>query len=298
MATTQTVQVAHLNANVGYAIAGGALDPSRPTCALVTALCTTAADFYAAQLASEQLAAAAANIVALEPLGHGATTCDDEDNFTAWDQARVALQALEALGVEKFCLAGTSQGGWIVVRMALLAPEKVQGLVLVSTSMDCESADSRSKGCWDPIAFAGPHLKRWTSDVATPGFVAADDFILPTLGLVLGSAITAEATEFWTQIMRRVYSGDSGRHRLKAALIAVVERDGLLLRIDQVKCPIHWLHGVNDPVFSATLAKENIKMFTGSPEAKIDIIDSDSHFLVATHGKEIDQAILDIMTKV
>jgi microsomal epoxide hydrolase len=37
----------------------------------------------------------------------------------------MALQVMEAQGVKKAFVLGTSQGGWIVVRMALLAPEKV-----------------------------------------------------------------------------------------------------------------------------------------------------------------------------
>jgi homoserine acetyltransferase len=32
---------------------------------------------------------------------------------------------MEKLGIEKAFVLGTSQGGWITVRMALLAPEKV-----------------------------------------------------------------------------------------------------------------------------------------------------------------------------
>lgn len=36
------------------------------------------------------------------------------------------LQVLEALGIAgKIFVLGTSQGGWICIRMALLAPDKV-----------------------------------------------------------------------------------------------------------------------------------------------------------------------------
>lgn len=123
MAAKQTVQVPHLDAKVGYAIAnGGKLDPSKPTCVLINALCT-AAEFYAEHFANDKLTAAA-NLVVIEALGHGATVCNQE-HFTAWDTALVALQAMEALGIEKACLAGASQAGWIITRMALLAPEKV-----------------------------------------------------------------------------------------------------------------------------------------------------------------------------
>lgn len=37
----------------------------------------------------------------------------------------MALQVLEKLGIQKAFGMGTSQGGWIVVQMALLAPEVV-----------------------------------------------------------------------------------------------------------------------------------------------------------------------------
>ena len=37
----------------------------------------------------------------------------------------MALQVMEALGIDKAFALGTSQGGWIVARMALLAPERV-----------------------------------------------------------------------------------------------------------------------------------------------------------------------------
>jgi microsomal epoxide hydrolase len=35
------------------------------------------------------------------------------------------LQVLEKLGIKKAYALGTSQGGWIVTRMALLAPDVV-----------------------------------------------------------------------------------------------------------------------------------------------------------------------------
>lgn len=48
------------------------------------------------------------------------------ENFTYWDTAIMNLQVLDALGIRgKIFVLGTSQGGWITVRMALLAPERV-----------------------------------------------------------------------------------------------------------------------------------------------------------------------------
>ncbi|XXH01451.1 hypothetical protein Hte_007811 [Hypoxylon texense] len=145
MAAEQTVQVPHLSAKVGYAISNGRIDPSKPTTVLINAMCVNVG-MYQDQMASEKLTAAT-NLLATEPLGHGSTTCATE-HFTYWDTALIALQAMEALGVPKAFALGTSQGGWIVTRMALLAPDRIQGLIPLGISMDIESAESRVKGCW------------------------------------------------------------------------------------------------------------------------------------------------------
>jgi microsomal epoxide hydrolase len=124
MAATQTIEVPHLGGiRAGYAISGnGQIDPSKPTCVLVNAMCMTVA-LYRHQFEDERLTAGL-NLLAIEPLGHGATSCPTE-HFTYWDTATMALQVLDKLGVERAYALGTSQGGWMVARMAILAPERV-----------------------------------------------------------------------------------------------------------------------------------------------------------------------------
>ncbi|RYP05570.1 hypothetical protein DL765_009804 [Monosporascus sp. GIB2] len=124
MAATRTVQVAHLDSKVGYAISNDELDSAKPTCVMINSMNTTVS-LYGPQMNSSKLTDAI-NVLAVEPLGHGATSCNT-DHFTYWDTALVVLQAMTALGVEKAFALGTSQGGWIVARMALLAPERGSG---------------------------------------------------------------------------------------------------------------------------------------------------------------------------
>ncbi|KAI1768939.1 putative alpha/beta hydrolase [Hypoxylon sp. FL1150] len=293
MAAAQTVQVPHLNAKVGYAISNGKIDPSKPTTVLINAMCVNV-NMYRDQMDSEKLTAAT-NLVAIEPLGHGSTTCTTE-HFTYWDTALVALQTMDALGVSEAFALGTSQGGWIVTRMALLAPERIQGLIPLGTSMDIESAESRQKGCWDPAPFVTPFIQKWS--IPTPDFVVGDDWIETLISLGLGSAATPDVTEFWTEQLRRTYSGDEGRKRLRMAAICLIERDGLLYRLGDIKCPVHWLHGTDDAVYSTAIAKEQIKLFTGSRDAKLDIVEGGAHFLSATNPKEIEDAILAMVANV
>jgi pimeloyl-ACP methyl ester carboxylesterase len=48
------------------------------------------------------------------------------EHWTECNTAIMNLQVMDALGVEKAFVLGPSQGGWITIRMALLAPDKVR----------------------------------------------------------------------------------------------------------------------------------------------------------------------------
>lgn len=123
MAAKTTIEVPHLGGiKVGYRLSGDKVDTSKPTVVLINSMCTTSS-LYNDQFASKTLTDAA-NLLAIEPLGHGATSCPTE-HFTYWDSATMALQVMDKLGVAKAFALGTSQGGWMVARMALLAPERV-----------------------------------------------------------------------------------------------------------------------------------------------------------------------------
>lgn len=143
MAAQTTIKVPHLGGiTAGYRLSADKVDASKPTVVLINSMCTTSS-LYNDQFASKSLTDAV-NLLAVEPLGHGATSSPSE-HFTYWDSAIMALQVMEALGVSKAFALGTSQGGWVVVRMALLAPEKV-GIFPPSHSLTLHSSHS-SWGC-------------------------------------------------------------------------------------------------------------------------------------------------------
>lgn len=122
MSGRKTVEVSHLGGiKAGYHMPHP-YDASKPTLVLVNSFVTTC-DLYRPQYENNELTSAM-NLLAIELLGHGQTRTKTE-NFTYWDTAIMNLQVMEALGVPKAFVLGTSQGGWVTVRMALLAPHKV-----------------------------------------------------------------------------------------------------------------------------------------------------------------------------
>ncbi len=75
------------------------------------------------------------------PRGHGGTPAPGP--FSYWDSARDALALLDHLGIEQAVLGGMSQGGFLSLRAALLAPQRVRGLVLIDSQAGTEEEASR-----------------------------------------------------------------------------------------------------------------------------------------------------------
>lgn len=68
---------------------------------------TTSSELYRRQFENKALTSKM-NLLAIELLGHGKTRTKSE-NFTYWDTALMNLQVMEALGVKKAFVLGTSQ---------------------------------------------------------------------------------------------------------------------------------------------------------------------------------------------
>ncbi len=63
--------------------------------------------------------------------------------FSYWDSAEDCLALLSHLDIERAVMAGMSQGGFVSMRAALLAPERVKGLVLIDTQAGTEAEEAR-----------------------------------------------------------------------------------------------------------------------------------------------------------
>lgn len=255
-------------------------DPAKPTLVLVNSF-TTSSELYAEQYADKALTSAM-NLLSIELLGHGQTRTQSE-NFTYWDTAIMNLQVLEALGIKKAFVLGTSQGGWITVRMALLGPDVIEGIIPLGTSLDYESERTRKLGCWNGAADLKPSIKAWTTTQATSDFEPSLDYTNFLIDIGFGKDCSQTVRDFWNKTIQDNYRGDDGRRRIRMAAINLAERDGLHSRLSDVKCPVLWLHGTSDVVYSVANAEEEIKLFTKTKDAKLLTVKDGQHFLSASH---------------
>lgn len=295
MPNTKIVHVPHLGGIDAAYQMPYPYDAAKPTLVLVNSF-TTNSDLYSMQYVNKTLTDKM-NLLAIELLGHGQTRTRREQ-WTYWDTAEMNLQVLDALGIDKAFVLGTSQGGWITVRMALMRPEKILGIIPLGTSLDFESDHTRQLDCWDAPSLLTSHIDSWTATEPTPNFqldLAYCDFLID-IGFGKDDC-SAETREFWRKAIRENYKGDEGRRRARMAAINLRDRDGLHPRLSDVRCPVWWLHGDKDVVYSLANAQREIKMFINSPDAKLIPIEGGAHFLSASHPNEINRAILEFVAK-
>ncbi|KAK5047981.1 hypothetical protein LTR84_006171 [Exophiala bonariae] len=292
MPNTKTVHVPHLGGIDAAYQMPHVYDSSKPTLVLVNSF-TTSSELYRQQYANKELTDKM-NLVAIELLGHGQTRTKSE-NFTYWDTAIMNLQVMEALGISKAFVLGTSQGGWITVRMALLAPDKIQGIIPLGTSLDYESERTRKLGCWDGVAACTGPIDKWTSNESTPDFQPDQDYCDFLIDIGFGKNCPQATRDTWRKIIPSNYQGDDGRRRARMAAINLRERDGLHGRLFDIRCPVMWLHGTDDVVYSVANAEHEIKLFTNSPSADLVVVEGGAHFLSASHPKDVDDALISFV---
>src|SRR4029077_8504261 len=79
-------------------------------------------------------------VITWDERGFGETEFDGEP-FTYWDSARDCLALLDHLGIDQAIVGGMSQGGFLQLRPALLAPERERGLALIDPQAGTEDPE-------------------------------------------------------------------------------------------------------------------------------------------------------------
>jgi len=204
-------------------------------------------------------------VITWDARGHGDTEYDGRP-FTMWDNARDLIALLDALDIPRAVVGGHSQGGFVALSAALLAPDRVAGLVLIDTAPS--GHDQSPLG--DLTAFADA----WQASGPTP-----------RLCEVLGEmAFGGDHVEPWiAKWMEQPPSEFANLFR------AVIERDDLSARMSEITAPVLVVHGSED---SAITVAEARQWASGLPHADpVVVIDGAPHACPATHPGEVAAAV-------
>ncbi|HEY5110594.1 MAG TPA: alpha/beta hydrolase [Acidimicrobiales bacterium] len=206
-------------------------------------------------------------VITWDERGFGDTIYDDRP-FTYWDSARDCLGLMDHLGIDQAVIGGMSQGGFLALRAALLAPERVRGLILLDTQAGPEDAEV--------IPLYQGMIDAWMTDGPSDELAAA------SASLIIGDpGLSATWTAIWKS--RPLES-------LRNPGQALLEREGIAHRLGEITAPALVVHGTADVSISMDKAEALAAGLVGS--TGVVAVEGGTHSANMTHPGPVNEAVL------
>jgi pimeloyl-ACP methyl ester carboxylesterase len=209
-------------------------------------------------------------LITWDERGFGETEFDGRP-FTYWDSARDCLGLLDHLGIEEAVVGGMSQGGFLSLRAALLAPDRVRALVLIDTQAGVE----------DPARLPAYRHMQATWLEAGP----VDELAAAIADLIIGEP---DLNAVWIEKWRRL-----PRESMKAPCDCLFERDDISDRLGQITCPAIVFHGTADKSIEMGLAEQLCGGLAGCPG--VVRIEGAPHASNLTHPEQVNGPLREFL---
>lgn len=206
-------------------------------------------------------------IITWDERGFGDTEFDRKP-FTYWDSARDCLGLLDHLGLERAVVGGMSQGGYLSLRAALLAPERVRALVLIDTQAGAEDPDK--------VEIYQGMIAAWVTE--GPG----DNLAEVVAGIIIDHPDHSPAWIAKWQARPKELLLEPGR--------CLLGRDDVTDRLGEITCPALVIHGTEDAGIGVDLAE---RLAAGLPGCDgVVAIEGAPHAANLTHPDEVNPTLL------
>ena len=210
-------------------------------------------------------------VITWDERGHGGTRATEP--FSYWDSASDVLGLLDHLGIEQAVLGGMSQGGFLSMRAAMLAPQRVRALILIDTQAGLE----------DPAAVpAYEEMERiWREQGPEP---VRDIVASIILGPPDGTVDYAPWFDKWDAV---------DRETMGHAFRCLIDRDDITGRIGEITCPVLILHGTADAAIPMAKAEVLQAGFPGP--ATLVQVEGGSHAANLSNPDQVNVAMLEFL---
>lgn len=193
-----------------------------------------------------------------------------EGEFTYWDSANDVLALMDHLKIHKAVIGGMSQGGFLSMRVALTAPERVRALILLDTQAGTE----------DP-ATVEPYNQLHAAWVEH-GAVAVQEIIA---GIILGPGDWSDWFAKWGAMKPEQFS---------KGFNCLMHRDDITGRLGEISCPSLIVHGTADVAIG--LDKAEILRDSISGPTELVLIEGGPHAANMTHADPVNKAIVRFLS--
>lgn len=189
--------------------------------------------------------------------------------FSYWDSARDLLALLDHLGVQRAVLGGMSQGGFVSLRAALLAPGRARGLILIDTQAGQE----------DPAVAPAYEQMHEVWREQGPGPVQE-----VVSSIILGSGQWDDWYAKWAA---------TGIEQATPAFRCLMDRDDITGRLGEIGCPALIVHGTADAAIPLAKARELRDGLGGS--TRLAVIEGGTHASNMSHPAEVNSETLTFL---
>jgi len=211
-------------------------------------------------------------VITWDERGFGSTEYDGEP-FTYWDSAADCLGLLDHLGIDSAVLGGMSQGGFLSLRAALSAPERVRALILL---------DSQA-GVDDPETAAANDAMN---------HVWLDQGPTDELAEVI-AAIIIDDPDHSPNWIAKWQARDKNSFREPYRCLRT--RDDITDRLSEIACPALVVHGTEDTAI--TMDRAEI-MAAALPGARGVVKVGGAHAANLTNPEPVNDAIVEFLAEV
>jgi 3-oxoadipate enol-lactonase len=204
-------------------------------------------------------------LITWDQRGFGQTEFDSRP-FTYWDSADDCLALLDHVQVEEAVVGGMSQGGFIALRAALKAPDRVRALILMGTQAGLE----------DPANV--PLYQGMLDDWVTNG--PSDELASFVAGLIIARPGENERWMATWQARPKELVREPGR--------TLLERDDITDRLAEITVPALVIHGTED----TAIPMEKAEALAGGLSGAGDVVKvPGAHAANLTHPDAVNAAI-------
>jgi pimeloyl-ACP methyl ester carboxylesterase len=209
-------------------------------------------------------------VITWDERGFGLTEFDGKP-FTYWDSAQDCLALLTHLGIDRAVVGGMSQGGFLSLRAALTAPERVRALILLDTQSGQEDA---------------AHIEAYQGMIDTWLAVGPID----DLAKVVASIIINDPVEDPKWIAKWQARP---KELMREPAATLMGRDDVTARLAEITCPTLVVHGTEDTAITMDLAEALASGLTGCGGV---VQVSGAHAANLTNPEPVNAAILEFLS--
>lgn len=257
---------AHINDQTIFYVDHGAPRPGAPTMVLSHGFLMDHSMFDAQVAAFSDRC----RMITWDERGFGDTVHDGEP-FTYWDSAADAIGLMDHLGVDRAILCGMSQGGFLSLRAALHAPDRVSGLILIDTQAGVDDEAT--------LAAYGQMVEMWMAVGPVPDLAEAIAQII---------IAQPDAHQVWIDKWQTL-----SRDGLRAAAGALLGREDITERLAEIRCPALVIHGTEDTAIHMDRAEAVAAGLSGA--GSVVQIAGAAHAANLTHPQPVNAAISDFL---